>query len=79
MPCLGRFAGLSENSNTTNTMKTLIIKAIVAVLAIVALVILVGDLPNANLFVFTMAKIAGFALLLAAVRVWEKNIPEEEV
>lgn len=78
-PCLGRFAGQSDNSNTSNTMKQSIIKSIVAVLAIIALVMLVGDLPEASTLVFTVAKVAGFALLLAAIRIWDKNIPEEEV
>jgi len=60
-------------------MKQLIIKAIVAVLAIVALVMLVGDMPEASAITFASAKIAGLALLLAAVRIWDRNIPEEEV
>ncbi len=60
-------------------MKQLIIKSIVAALAIAALVMLVGDLPNASLFIFTMAKLAGLALLLAAARIWDRNIPGEEV
>lgn len=78
-PCLGRFAGQTDNSNTLNTMKQLIIKSIVAGLAILALFLLVGDMPNASKFIFSMAKIAGAALLLAAARIWDKNIPEEEV
>ena len=60
-------------------MKQLIIKSIVAVLTIIALVMLVGDMPNASTIIFTVAKVAGFALLLAAIRIWNKYIPEEEV
>ena len=60
-------------------MKELIIKTIVATLAIAALVMLVGDLPGASLLIFSMAKVAGIALLLVAVRIWDKYIPEEEV
>ena len=60
-------------------MKQSIIKSIAAVLTIVALVMLVGDLPEASTVVFTVAKAAGFALLLAAIRIWNKYIPEEEV
>lgn len=60
-------------------MKALIIKSIIAVLAIVALVMLIGDMPNVNLFIVSMTKIAGIALLLAAARVWEKHIPEENI
>ena len=78
-PCLCRFAGHSDNSNTSNTMKQSIIKSIVAVLTIIALVMLVGDMPNASTIIFTVAKVAGFALLLAAIRIWNKYIPEEEV
>ena len=78
-PCLGRFAGQSDNSNTSNTMKQLIIKSIVAGLALIALILLVGDMPNTGTLIITMAKLAGFALLLAAARIWDKNVPEEEV
>ena len=60
-------------------MKQLIIKSIVAVLTIIALVMLVGDMPNASTIIFTVAKVAGLALLLAAIRIWNKYIPEEEV
>jgi len=60
-------------------MRQLIIKSIVAVLAIIALVLLVGDLPEASLLIVGSAKLAGLALLLAAARVWDKNIPEEEI
>ena len=60
-------------------MKQLVIKSIVVVLAIVALIMLVGDMPNASAFIFSVAKIGGCALLLAAARIWDKNIPEEEV
>lgn len=60
-------------------MRELIIKSISAVLAIIALVMLVGDLPDASLIVFSIAKFAGFTLLLAAVWIWNKYIPEEEV
>jgi len=60
-------------------MKQLIVKTIVAVLAIIALVLLVGDLPESSLLIVGSAKLAGLALLLAAARVWDKNIPEEEI
>lgn len=67
------------NLKNIYTMRELIIKSISAVLAIIALVMLVGDLPDASLIVFSIAKFAGFTLLLAAVRIWNKYIPEEEV
>ena len=78
-PCLGHSAGQPDNSKSSYKMKALIIKSIIAVLAIVALVMLIGDMPNANLFIVSMTKIAGIALLLAAARVWEKNVPEENI
>lgn len=78
-PCLGHSAGQPDNSKSSYKMKALIIKSIIAVLAIVALVMLIGDMPNANLFIVSMTKIAGIALLLAAARVWEKHMPEENI
>lgn len=78
-PCLGHSAGHRDNSKSSYKMKALIIKSIIAVLAIVALAMLIGDMPNANLFIVSMTKIAGIALLLAAARVWEKNVPEENI
>lgn len=78
-PCLGHSAGHRDNSKSSYKMKSLIIKSIIAVLAIVALALLIGDMPNANLFIVSMTKIAGIALLLAAARVWEKHIPEENI
>ena len=78
-PCLGHSAGHRDNSKSSYKMKALIIKSIIAVLAIVALVMLIGDMPNANLFIVSMTKIAGIALLLAAGKIWEHTMPEEEV
>ena len=78
-PCLGHSAGQPDNSKSSYKMKALIIKSIIAVLAIVALVMLIGDMPNVNLFIVSMTKIAGIALLLAAARVWEKHMPEENI
>ena len=60
-------------------MKKTIVKIGAVAATLVALVLLLGDLPKVNLVHFAFVKICGLALLWGAVKVWEANIPEEEI
>ena len=60
-------------------MKKTIIKTAAVVATLVALVLLLGDLPKANMVHVAFVKICGLALLWGAVKVWEANVPEEEI
>lgn len=53
--------------------------AILAAVALVGLVLILGELPEASMVTFVSAKITGCALLLAAGKVWEHTIPEENI
>lgn len=60
-------------------MKKTIVKIGAVAVTLVALVLLLGDLPGASMVHFTFVKVCGLALLWGAVKVWENNIPEEEI
>ena len=53
--------------------------AILAAVALVVLVLILGELPEASMVTFVSAKITGCVLLLAAGKIWEHTMPEEEV
>ena len=60
-------------------MKKYITMAILAAVALVGLVLILGELPEASMATFVSAKITGCVLLLAAGKIWEHTMPEEEV
>lgn len=60
-------------------MKKYITMAILAAVALVGLVLILGELPEVSMVTFVSAKITGCALLLAAGKVWEHTIPEENI